>query len=148
MALRTRVWSAGKVFVLAGALVATYLLFAAAAMRLALTSREVQVPDLTNRTANEATAVVASLGLTLRVDEARRPHPKIDAGRVLAQEPAPGSIARKQRSVKIWLSARQPSETGPLLTGETERTAQLRLAQGGLGLAAVSRARSRGSAAG
>jgi len=83
MALRTRVWTAGKLFVLASALVATYLLFAAAAMRLALTSREVQVPDLTNRTANEATAVVASLGLTLKVDDARRPDPKIVAGRVL-----------------------------------------------------------------
>jgi len=142
MALRTRVWSAGKLFLLASALVATYLLFAAAAMRLALTSREVQVPDLTNRTANEATAVVASLGLTLKVDDARRPHPKIDAGRVLAQEPAPGSIARKQRSVKIWLSAGQRSATVPLLTGETERTAQLRLAQDGLTLAAVSEIRS------
>ena len=142
MALRTRVWSAGKLFVLASALVATYLLFAAAAMRLALTSREVQVPDLTNRTANEATAVVASLGLTLKVDDARRPDPKIAAGRVLAQEPAPGSIARKQRSVKIWLSAGQRSATVPLLTGETERTAQLRLAQDGLALAAVSEIRS------
>jgi serine/threonine-protein kinase len=122
--------------------VATYLLFAAAAMRLALTSREVPVPDLTNRTASEATAVVASLGLTLKVDDARRPDPKIVAGRVLAQEPAPGSIARKQRSVKIWLSAGQRSATVPLLSGETQRTAQLRLAQDGLALAAVSEIRS------
>jgi beta-lactam-binding protein with PASTA domain len=141
MALRTRVWTAGKLFVLASALVATYLLFAAAAMRLALTSREVQVPDLTNRTANEATAVVASLGLTLKVDDARRPDPKIVAGRVLAQEPAPGSIARKQRSVKIWLSAGPRSATVPLLAGETERTAQLILAQDGLALAEVSEIR-------
>jgi serine/threonine-protein kinase len=142
MALRTRVWTAGKLLVLACALVATYLLFAAAAMRLALTSREVPVPDLTNRTASEATAVVASLGLTLKVDDARRPDPKIVAGRVLAQEPAPGSIARKQRSVKIWLSAGQRSATVPLLSGETQRTAQLRLAQDGLALAAVSEIRS------
>jgi eukaryotic-like serine/threonine-protein kinase len=141
MALRARVWTAGKLFVLASALVATYLLFAAAAMRLALTSREVQVPDLTNRTANEATAVVASLGLTLKVDDARRPDPTIVAGRVLAQEPAPGSIARKQRSVRIWLSAGQRSTTVPLLAGETERTAQLILAQDGLALAAVSEIR-------
>ena len=56
MAFRTRVWGAGKLLVLGGALLATYLLFAAASMRLALRAREVQVPDLTNRTANEATA--------------------------------------------------------------------------------------------
>ena len=36
------------------ALVATYVLFAAASMRIALRTREVQVPDLTNRSANEA----------------------------------------------------------------------------------------------
>jgi len=142
MALRTRVWSAGKLFLLASALVGTYVLFAAAAMRLALTSREVQVPDLTNRTANEATAEVASLGLALKVDEARRPDPKIAVGRVIAQEPAAGSVARRQRSVKVWLSAGQRSSTVPLLTGETERTAQLRLSQDGLALAAVSEIRS------
>jgi hypothetical protein len=54
MALRTRVWSAGKLVLLGGALVATYLVFAAASMRLALKAREVQVPDLTNRTARDA----------------------------------------------------------------------------------------------
>src|SRR5262245_34355568 len=51
MALKTRVWSAGKILLLVVALGATYTLFAAAAMRLALRTREVQVPDLTNRTA-------------------------------------------------------------------------------------------------
>ena len=36
MALRTRVWSAGKLVLLAGGLAATYVLFAAASMRVAL----------------------------------------------------------------------------------------------------------------
>ena len=35
MALRTRVWSAGKLLVLGGALLATYVLFAVASMRVA-----------------------------------------------------------------------------------------------------------------
>jgi hypothetical protein len=35
MAISTRVWGAGKRLLLAGALVATYLLFAAASMRVA-----------------------------------------------------------------------------------------------------------------
>ena len=138
MALKTRVWSAGKLLFLASALVATYVLFAAASMRLALKAREVPVPDLTGRTGNEAMAVVADLGLTLKVDDLRRPDPKIAAGRVLAQEPAPGSITRKQRNVKVWLSAGQHSATVPPLIGETERTAQLRLAQDGLAIAAIS----------
>jgi len=142
MALRTRVWSAGKLLVLGGALAVTYVLFAAASMRLAIRAREVQVPDLTNRTANEATAIANDLGLTIKVDDSLRPDPKIGAGRVLAQEPAPGSVARYQRSVKVWLSGGQRALTVPPLTGETERTAQLRLAQDGLTPAAVSEIRS------
>jgi serine/threonine-protein kinase len=142
MALGTRVWGAGKLLLLGGALLATYVLFAAAAMRIALRAREVTVPDMTNLTANDATALASNLGLTLRVDDTRRPDPKIAAGRVLAQEPATGSIARRQRSIRVWLSAGQRSATVPMLVGETERTAQLRLAQDGLTLAGIAEIRS------
>jgi serine/threonine-protein kinase len=141
MAFRTRVWSAGKLLLLAGALVATYLLFGAAAMRMALRAREVQVPDFTNRTANQAAAMAANLELTLKVDDVRRPDPTIGAGRVVAQEPLPGSTARRQRSVRIWLSAGERSAIVPRLIGETERSAELRLAQDGLTLAALSEIR-------
>ena len=141
MELKTRVWSAGKIVLLGSALLATYALFAIASMRVALRAREVQVPDLTNRTANEATAIATDLGLAVNVDDTRRPDPKIGAGRVLAQEPAAGSIARRQRTVKIWLSAGQRAAIVPPLVGETERTAQLRLAQDGLTLASLSEIR-------
>jgi eukaryotic-like serine/threonine-protein kinase len=144
MALKTRVWGAGKIVLLGGALVATYLLFAAASMRIALRTREVQVPDLTNRPANEATALAADLGLTLKIDETRRPDPKIGPGRVLAQDPPAGAVARRQRTVKVWLSAGQRSSTVPALVGETERTAQLLLTQDGLTLGTVSEVRSAG----
>jgi beta-lactam-binding protein with PASTA domain len=142
MALTTRVWSAGKVLMLAAGLAATFVLFFAASMRLALKAREVQVPNLINRTANEATAVASDLGLTLRVDESRRADAKIGAGRILAQDPAPGSIARRQRSIKVWVSAGARASIVPLLTGETERTAQLRLTQDGLALAGIAEIRS------
>jgi len=138
MALKARFWTAGKLLLLAGGLLATYFLFAAAAMRVALRAREVQVPDLTNRTANEASEIANNLGLTIRVDETRRPDPKIAAGRVIAQEPPAGSVARRQRTMRVWLSAGQRSTIVPQLVGETERTAQLRLAQDGLTLNAVS----------
>ena len=142
MALRTRVWTAGKLVLLAGGLVATYVIFAAASMRIALRTREVQTPDFTNRTANEATAIAAELGLSLKIDDARRLDPKIAAGHVLAQEPSAGSVARRQRTVRIWLSAGQRAATLPLLVGETERTAQLRVSQDGLTLSDVSEIRS------
>jgi len=142
MALRTRVWSAGKLLLLVSALAATYVLFAAAAMRVALRSREVQVPDFTNRTANEASAIAANLGLTLKVDDSRRLDAKIPLGRVLAQDPVPGSTARRQRTLRIWLSAGQRASTVPGLVGETDRTAQMRLTQDGLTLADIAEIRS------
>src|SRR5262249_19202623 len=91
---------------------------------------------------NEAAAIAASLELTLKVDDARRPDPRVGAGRVIAQEPLPGSTARRQRSIRIWLSAGPRSAIVPRLVGETQRAAELRLAQDGLTLSAVSEIRS------
>ena len=132
MAFGTRVWGAGKLLLLVGALIATFVIFAAAGMRLALRAREVQVPDLTNRTANEATAVAADMGLLVRLDETRRPDPKIAAGRVIAQDPPPGTVSRQQRVVRVWLSLGSRAASIPSLTGESERTAVLRLREDGL----------------
>jgi beta-lactam-binding protein with PASTA domain len=135
-------WSAGKVLVLIGALLGTYLLFAAASMRLALRAREVEVPDLINRTANEASGIASDRGLVIRVDDARRTDPTIEAGRVLAQEPQAGSTLRSQRSIRVWLSAGTRAATVPAVMGETERAAQLRLTQDGLAVSGVSEIRS------
>jgi serine/threonine-protein kinase len=142
MAFRTRVWSAGKLLVLVGALVATYVVFAAAAMRVSLRAREVRVPDLTNRTANDATAMAGEFGLAVRLDDTRRPNATIAAGRVVAQDPPAGTTSRQQRSVRVWLSAGAHSTTVPALTGGTERMAEMRLGQDGLDVATVSEIRS------
>jgi serine/threonine-protein kinase len=142
MALTRGVWTAGKVFILVGALLATYLLFAVASMRLALRARAVQVPDLIGRTASEATALAGERGLTIKVDESRRPHPEIPLDHVLAQEPLAGAPLRQQRSVRVWLSAGLRASTIPALAGETERAAQARLAMDGLELAGISEIRS------
>ena len=93
MALTTRVWGAGKLLLLAGALLLTYVLFAAASMRLAMKTRDVQVPSLTGRTVNEASAVLADAGLTLKVEEGSRIDPRgVPVGQILAQEPQAGVI--------------------------------------------------------
>jgi beta-lactam-binding protein with PASTA domain len=142
MALRTRVWGAGKLLVLAAALIGTYVLFAAASMRIAMRAREVTIPELTSHTVNQATAIASGLGLAIRVDETRRPDPKIPAGRVIAQEPAAGTGSRQQRTVRVWLSSGVRAITVPSLAGETERMAQMRLSQDGLEVAALSEIRS------
>ena len=142
MALTTRVWGAGKLLLLAGSLCLTYVVFAAASMRFAIRAREVVVPQLGGQTVNEATALLSDTGLTLKVEESRRPDPKVPAGQILSQEPQAGARTRRQRSVKVWVSSGPRSNIVPLLTGESERTAQLRAQQDGLEMAGISEIRS------
>jgi serine/threonine-protein kinase len=141
MALRTRVWSAGKLVLLGVALLVTYVLFAAGAMRVALRSREVLVPDLLNQTPAEATETMTQVGLSLRVDETRRLDPKIPANRIVAQDPPGGATLRSQRNVRVWLSAGPRATAVPSVTGQTERSAEQRLLQDGLAVAAISEIR-------
>jgi eukaryotic-like serine/threonine-protein kinase len=140
--LKTRVWSAGKLLLLVGALALTYVLFAIVGMRIALRAREVVVPTLTGRTVNEASTVLAEAGLNLKVEESRRFDPKVPTGQILTQEPAAGNRLRRERSVKVWISAGPRSNVIPNLTSESERTAQLRVQQEGLELAGMAEIRS------
>jgi len=141
MALTTRVWSVGKLLVMAGALLATFFLCFFISMRLALRSRDVVVPPLIGVSVQQAGVVLGDLGLTLKVEEGRRIDPKVPAGRVVIQDPLAGSTARRPRSVKVWLSAGARAPVIPELIGASERTAQLRLQADGLGLASLAEVR-------
>ena len=142
MALTTRVWSAGKLLVLVGALFLTYVVSAAIGMRVALKTREVQVPVLAGKTVNEATALLTETGLNLKVEEGRRLDPKVPAGQIVIQDPGAGVRTRRERSVKVWISGGPRSTVIPALNGESERTAKLRLDQEGLALGPIAEIRS------
>jgi beta-lactam-binding protein with PASTA domain len=142
MALRTHVWSAGKLLLLAGALIVTYVLFAAAAMRVAMKTREVEVPQLSGKSVNEASVLLIDAGLRLKVEEGRRVDPKVPAGQILAQDPAAGLRTRRERSVKVWVSAGPRSSIVPALVGESDRTAQMRVQQDGFIVSSLSEIRS------
>lgn len=142
MAFTTRVWGAGKLLLLGGALLLTYLLFAAAAMRLALKTRDVTVPELKGRSVNEASTLLADSGLTLKIEEGARLDPRVPAGQILAQEPQAGVSTRRQRSVKVWISAGPRSLKVPAFVGESERAAEIRAKQNGLVLSTVAEIRS------
>jgi serine/threonine-protein kinase len=137
-----RVWSAGRLFAITACLVATYLLFAVTAMRVAFKVREVPVPELRNHTVAEATAIMQDAGLALSVAESGRLDPKIPAGRIAVQEPVPGAITRRQRTVRVWVSQGARVTVIPSLTGESERAAQLRLQQDGLAVTSLAEVRS------
>jgi eukaryotic-like serine/threonine-protein kinase len=142
MAFKARVWSAGKLVVVVVALGATYLLFAAAAARVALKAREVRVPDLAGRSLDSVGPFLADLGFSLKVDEARRNDPKVPPGHVAAQDPPAGAVARRGRSIRVWLSAARRATFVPALVGETERSAELKLERSGFGGPVVSEIRS------
>lgn len=132
MPLRTRVWTVGRFLVLAGSLLATFFVFAAIAVRVAVRARDVVVPDIIGVTPREATARLDPVDLQLSVDQAERPSAEVPAGHVLGQEPRPGTPSRRQRSVRVWLSAGPRVAYMPLLVGESERGATIRLSQEGL----------------
>jgi beta-lactam-binding protein with PASTA domain len=60
----------------------------------------------------------------------------------MQQDPAPGVPARRQRTIRVWVSAGPRTTTVPALVGQTERTAQIRLEQDGLEVASVTEFRS------
>ena len=124
----------GKAVVLLGAFGAAYALFALVGLQLALESREVPVPDLTNLTPEEASAAVAGADLALRIEATRRVDPAIEAGRVAAQDPGPSVVTRRGRSVKIWLSSGLIPGAAPTLIGASERAARRRLAEASFAL--------------
>jgi serine/threonine-protein kinase len=142
MALRTQVWSVGKLLVLIGALVATFLVFAGVAMRVALRARDVDVPNVVGMTVEDASAALATAGLGARTDPNQRPDERIAAGRVMQQDPAAGVPTRRQRTIRIWVSSGPRTTTVPVLVGQTERTARITLDQDGLQVATTSEVRS------
>lgn len=142
MAFGARILKFGRFLLLVAALGATFLIFFGLALRVALRAREVQVPALVGITVNEATQAAAEHGLGIRIDENRRTSDTVAAGRIMGQEPPAGSQARRQRSVRVWVSSGPRTTVVPVLAGQTERTARLRLDQEGLAIGVVSEIRS------
>jgi beta-lactam-binding protein with PASTA domain len=125
-----------------GALGLTFLVFFGVSMRVALWAREVQVPSLVGRNVNDATAVLAERDLALRVEENQRPDDKIEAGKVMQQEPEAGVTSRRARTIRVWISSGPKRTIVPPLVGQNERAAQSSLQQEGVTISSISEFRS------
>jgi serine/threonine-protein kinase len=134
--------SVGRLLLLACALGGTFLLFFGVALRVALRARQVQVPVLVGKTVNDASQSLGALGLTLKVDPARRVDARVPPNRIMQQDPPAGVGARTQRTIRVWLSTGPRTTTVPELVGQTERTARFRMEQDGVELDSVSEFRS------
>ena len=125
----SRVWTAGRLLVLVGALGLTYGAFFLASMRVATRTREVKVPDVRGKSVTEASTAIANTGLALRIETPRRADATVPADHVLAQDPEPGTTVRRPRAVRLRVSDGQHASAMPLLTGLSERAAQITLTQ-------------------
>jgi serine/threonine-protein kinase len=125
---RTRVRSAGGLLLLAAALLVTFGAFFLTALRVTTRAREVAVPDVRGRSMSDATAMLTESGLILIVDQ-RRADAKVAADHVLSQDPAPGTVLRRQRAVRVRVSDGQRDPEVPSVVGLAERTAEIVLTQ-------------------
>jgi serine/threonine-protein kinase len=134
-------WGAGRLVVLAIALSFTFGIFFLTGMRVANRAREVEVPDLKGLSLSDANRALTEVGLVLKVD-AKRPDPAVPADHVLAQEPDPGTVLRRQRAIRVRVSEGPRAPVVPLVVGQPERTAELVLSQEGVGVATRAEIRS------
>jgi beta-lactam-binding protein with PASTA domain len=118
------------------AMVAVALISAFIAMRLAIHGREAVVPTLTGLSVADASQAASGKGLRLNLEN-RFYSSEIPAGRILAQDPAPGSRVRREWPVRITESLGAQRVSIPDLTGESERAATVSIRRLSLDLGAV-----------
>jgi beta-lactam-binding protein with PASTA domain len=117
-------------------MVAVALVSAFIAMRLAIHGREAVVPALIGLTVPDATDSAAGKGLHLALEN-RFYSSDVPAGRILAQDPAPGSRVRREWPVRITESLGAQAVEIPDLTGESERAATVSIRRLSLELGTV-----------
>jgi serine/threonine-protein kinase len=116
------------------------ILFTASAltsMRFALSGREVTVPDVTGLDPPAAERVLAAQRLALEI-EGERYDLRVEAGKILAQDPPGGSLIKRDRKVKVMTSLGSKVIAIPDLRGAAARKAQITLRQQGLKLGNLS----------
>jgi serine/threonine-protein kinase len=120
------VWIAGTGAAMGVVFVVSFYL----AMKMEMQSTEVKVPDLSGMTREQAVETTVPLGLAVEVVDQRH-DPAVASGRVLQQEPRPGSSVRRGRRVKMVLSLGGKILTVPELVGHPSRTLAIELTRDG-----------------
>jgi beta-lactam-binding protein with PASTA domain len=121
----------GALAMLAVALVSAFI-----TMRLAIHGREAVVPALTGMTVADASRVASKQGLRLDLEN-RFYSTEVAAGRVLGQDPVPGSKVRREWPVRVTESLGSQVVNIPDLTGESERAASVSIRRLSLDLGTI-----------
>ena len=125
-----------EIAALAAGLLATAVISAAITFTLAVRGNEVTVPDLAGASVEGAGESLMREELQLVV-EGSRFHASVPPDFISEQIPAPGTILKKGRSVRVWVSLGPQKHTVPRIEGETLQSAQLLLEQNGFSLGRV-----------
>jgi beta-lactam-binding protein with PASTA domain len=118
------------------ALVAVALISAFISMRVAIHGREAVVPTLTGLTVADATDLARRDGLRVTLEN-RFYSAGVSPGRILAQDPEPGSRVRREWPIRITESLGTQAVNIPDLTGESERAATVSIRRLSLDLGTV-----------
>src|SRR5450755_2994011 len=120
------------VFILASAA----FLSAITAMRIAIHGREVTMPNLVGKSVSEASQLLRSRGLVLRV--ADRVYTELPANVVVRQTPTAGLLMKVSQQAHVVLSLGQRQLEIPLLEGNSLRASRIVLLRAGLQIGEVS----------
>jgi serine/threonine-protein kinase len=111
-------------------------LSAITAMRIAIHGREVSMPNLVGKNVSEASQLLASHGLVLRV--ADRVYSDLPLNVVVRQTPTAGLLMKVSQEGHVVLSLGQRQLEIPLLEGHTLRASRIELLRAGLQVGEVS----------
>jgi eukaryotic-like serine/threonine-protein kinase len=136
MTIRERLEWASRVAFLIFILASAAFLSAITAMRIAIHGRETTMPNLVGKDVAEASKVLRSKGLILRV--ADRVYSDVPINEVVRQTPPPGMLMKVSQQAHVVLSLGQRELQIPPLEGNSVRVSRIELLRGGLQVGEVS----------
>jgi eukaryotic-like serine/threonine-protein kinase len=136
MTLRERLEWLSRMALLVFILASAAFLSAITAMRIAIHGREVTMPNLVGKSVSEASQLLRSRGLVLRV--ADRVYTELPANVVVRQTPTAGLLMKVSQQAHVVLSLGQRQLTIPRLEGTTLRISRIEMLRAGLQIGEVS----------
>lgn len=136
MTLRERLEWLGRLTLLVFILASAAFLSAITAMRIAIHGREVTMPNLVGLNVSEASRILQSRGLVLRVADRIYSDQPINA--VVRQTPTSGLLMKVSQQAHVVLSLGQRQLQIPLLEGNSLRASRIELLRAGLQVGEVS----------
>ena len=97
---------------------------------------EVDMPDVEGETLDEAREILKGYGIK-HIQVSRNAHPSVPAGRVISQDPPPGTRVKVTRNVVLNVSQGPEYRVVPGVVGSTLNAARIELSKNDLNLAAA-----------